>query len=44
MNTLQTEFKIPSTTRPDVLLLDPRVVLLGEIVFDKLNPSTNSLH
>ena len=33
MNTLQSEFKIASTTKPDLLVLDPRVVLLGEIEF-----------
>ncbi len=44
MNTLQTEFKIPSATKPDLLVLDPRVVLLGEITFNRLTASTNSLH
>ena len=33
MNTLQTTFTIASTTKPDLLVLDPRVVLLGEIEF-----------
>ena len=31
MNTLNAEFKLPSVTKPDLLVLDPRVVLLGEM-------------
>ena len=31
MNTLNAEFKLPSVTKPDFLVLDPRVVLLGEM-------------
>jgi aminopeptidase N len=33
VNSLQTSFTIPSTTKPDHLLLDPRTVLLAEIDF-----------
>ena len=31
MNTLNAEFKLPSVVKPDLLVLDPRVVLLGEV-------------
>ena len=31
MNTLNAEFKLPSVVKPDLLVLDPRVVLLGEM-------------
>ena len=33
MHTLQSVFNIPSATKPDLVILDPRVVLLGEIEF-----------
>lgn len=33
VNSLQTSFNIPSATKPDLLLLDPRTVLLAEIDF-----------
>jgi aminopeptidase N len=33
MNTLQSEFKIPSATKPSSIVLDPRVVLLSEFDF-----------
>ena len=35
MNTLQTGFTIASATMPQLVVLDPRVVLLGEIEFRK---------
>ena len=31
MNTLTAEFSIPSTTKPDLIVLDPRAILLAEI-------------
>ncbi len=33
MNTLQSEFKIPSATKPSSIVLDPRAVLLSEFDF-----------
>jgi aminopeptidase N len=33
MNTLQSEFKIPSASKPSSIVLDPRVVLLSEFDF-----------